>query len=396
MAQNDILSTHLDPTVVHPSPTMLKLHVFLPVACLLLGVTRSSAQNVPAPKASAGEASQRIEWHDVTQWGAEGRAWPDRPRQNWFDRLPAAAEVTVPPRVWTLGRDSAGLVVYFRTDAARISLDAELKRKELAGPNMSAIAASGFDLYARDATGQWRWAGSTRKPQLSGRQSLISGLIPVMRDYALYLPLYNGVTKLSVGVAPDAKFIPVPPRAEKPIVFYGTSITQGGGASRPGMTHVAILGRRLNLPVVNLGFAGNGRMDAAVGDLLVGIDAAAYVIDCLPNMNAALVRERCVPLVKRLRAAQPGIPIVLVEDRRNANAWILAGKDQGHEANHAALREAFATLQREGVAGLFYLPGDDLIGQDSEGTVDGSHPNALGIVRQADAFEPVLRAALRR
>src|SRR5918994_1672547 len=96
----------------------------------------------------------------------------------------------------------------------------------------------------------------------------------VSRDSALSLPLYNGVDSLSVGVPPEARFEPLAPRTQKPIVFYGTSITHGASASRPGMVHTAILGRRLDRPVINLGFSGNGRMDAAVGHFLLTIDAA--------------------------------------------------------------------------------------------------------------------------
>jgi lysophospholipase L1-like esterase len=113
-------------------------------------------------------------------------------------------------------------------------------------------------------------------------------------------------------------------------------------------------------------------------------------------MSATLVRERCVPLVRQLRKARPDTPIMLVEDRRNTNAWILPDRNRHHTDNHAALKEAFATLQREGVKHLHYLGGDDLLGHDAEGATDGSHPNDLGFVRQADLFEPVLRRALGR
>jgi hypothetical protein len=160
------------------------------------------------------------------------------------------------------------------------------------------------------------------------------------------------------------------------------------------MAHPAILGRRFDRPVINLGFSGNGKMDAAVGDLLVKIDAAVYVIDCLPNMGAKDVREKCIPLVKQLRAGRPDTPIVLVEDRRSTNSWILPERNQHHTDNHAALRECFAALQKEGVRGLYYLPGDDLMGSDAEASTDGSHPSDLGFVRHADLFEPVLRKAM--
>ena len=124
------------------------------------------------------------------------------------------------------------------------------------------------------------------------------------------------------------------------------------------------------------------------------VDAAVYIIDCLPNMNAAAVNTHCVPLVKQLRKAHPHTPIVLVEDRRNANSWLMPARSEYHDANHAALRKAYEQLKAAGVKHLHYLGGDALLGADGEGTTDGSHPNDLGFVRQADAFEPVLRKAL--
>jgi len=368
---------------------------------LLLALTAGSfAQTTPAPKTATppattpAPAAPPLTWHDVTSWGIEGRAFADLERKRWFDRFPAVADGKVTAAVWNLSRDSAGMMVRFKTDAAVIWADITVLKEKLNGVNMTPIGASGLDLYARDATGKWRWVGVSRPDKKTMRQEIIGGLAPGLREYALYLPLYNGVETLSVGVPPGAKFEPLAPRAAKPIVFYGTSINHGASASRPGMVHTAILGRRFDRPVVNLGFSGNGRMDAAVGELLVQIDAGIFVIDCLPNMDAAAVRAKCIPLVKQLRAAQPKTPIVLVEDRRNSNSWILPRRDDHHTANHAALRECFEKLQAADVTGLTYIPGDHLLGDDSEGTTDGSHPNDLGFLRQADAMEPYLRAAL--
>ena len=368
---------------------------------LLLALTAGSfAQTTPAtktatpPATTSAPAAPPLTWHDVTSWGIEGRAFADLERKRWFDRFPAVADGKVTAAVWNLSRDSAGMMVRFKTDAAVIWADITVLKEKLNGVNMTPIGASGLDLYARDATGKWRWVGVSRPDKKTMRQEIIGGLAPGLREYALYLPLYNGVETLSVGVPPGAKFEPLAPRAAKPIVFYGTSINHGASASRPGMVHTAILGRRFDRPVVNLGFSGNGRMDAAVGELLVQIDAGIFVIDCLPNMDAAAVRAKCIPLVNQLRAAHPKTPIVLVEDRRNTNSWILPKRDDHHTANHAALRECFEKLQAADVTGLTYIPGDHLLGDDSEGTTDGSHPNDLGFLRQADAMEPYLRAAL--
>ena len=121
---------------------------------------------------------------------------------------------------------------------------------------------------------------------------------------------------LAYGQNHFARLMPVngPVGNRKPLVFYGTSITQGGCASRPGMVHTAILGRWLDRPVINLGFSGNGTMDPEMADLMAELDPALYILDCLPNINAAQVAKRVVPFVRTLRKARPETPILLVED----------------------------------------------------------------------------------
>lgn len=339
-------------------------------------------------------AKSGLQWHDVTTWGVEGRIMPDQPRARWFDRFPSSAESKVTSNVWNLSRDSAGMMVRFQTDSPSIHVHYHLMNGNLAMPHMPATGVSGVDLYGRDAEGRWRWVQVARPAAQEVKAELVNGLAAGLREYALYLPLYNGVDSLSIGVEQGAEFTGLAPRDE-PIVFYGTSITHGACASRPGMVHTAILGRWLERPVVNLGFSGNGRMDREVGEYMNQIDAAAYVIDCLPNMQPDQVAAKCVPLVKQLRAAHPNTPIVLVEDRRNTNDWILPARQQFHTENHAALRAAYETLKNEGVEHLSYIPGDHLYGDDSEGATDGSHANDLGFMRQAQVFEPVLRAALQ-
>jgi hypothetical protein len=285
------------------------------------------------------------------------------------------------------------MMVRFKTDATSLHLHYKLTKKSLAMPHMPATGVSGVDFYAKDEAGKWRWVMVSKPATQEVRAEVIKNLAPGMREYAAYLPLYNGVQFLEIGVPPGARFEGLPPR-EKPIVFYGTSITHGACASRPGMVHTAILGRRFDLPVLNLGFSGNGRMDAAVGDFLTEVDAAAYVIDCLPNMGPADVSAKCVPLVQQLRASRPETPIVLVEDRRFTNAWITPAKSKFHDENHAALKSAWEKLQELGVRNLFYIEGDALYGTDGEGATDASHANDLGFLRQADIFEPVLKKAL--
>jgi hypothetical protein len=285
------------------------------------------------------------------------------------------------------------MMARFKTDAKSIHVHYKLNKDKLGLPHMPATGVSGVDLYARDRDGKWKWVQVSKPATQEVKAEIINGLAPGEREYAAYLPLYNGVEFMSIGVPKGSKIEGLSPR-EKPIVFYGTSITHGASASRPGMVHTAILGRRLDIPVVNLGFSGNGRMDKEVGEYLIQIDAAAFVIDCLPNMNPADVTKKCIPLIQQLRAAKPTTPIFLVEDRRFTNDWILPAKHQFHTDNHAALRAAYDTLVKDGVKGLHYIPGDELYGTDTEGATDASHANDLGFMRQADIFEPILRSGL--
>ncbi|MFC5455109.1 SGNH/GDSL hydrolase family protein [Prosthecobacter fluviatilis] len=364
------------------------------VSTSLLAQTAPPKAPAPATKPKGPTIPADAQWHDVTTWGVEGRGWGDQERKRWFDRFPAKAEKTVTPAVWSLSRDSAGMMVRFKTDAKAIYCRYDLSKANLALPAMPATGVSGLDLYARDSKGEWRWVACPKPDKQHVETIMISDIAPGEHEFAAYLPLYNGVEKLEIGVPAGAKFEGLAPR-QKPIVFYGTSITHGANASRPGMVHTAILGRHLDRPVMNLGFSGNGKMDTAVGDLLNELDPAAIVIDCLPNMGPADVTAKCVPLVKQLRSKHTTIPIILVEDRRFTNSWITPGKAKFHDDNHAALKAAYEQLKKEKVANLHYIGGDALYGTDAEGSNDASHGTDLGFLRQAEIFEPVLRKALK-
>jgi hypothetical protein len=346
---------------------------------------------------AGGKPGEPLRWTNARDLLVEGRGWNNT--KALFDRLPAKAEETVPKSVWSLSRQSAGMLVRFATDATRISVRWSLTSPALAMPHMAATGVSGVDLYVKTDSGGWRWLAVGQPRQQTNLVQLVKDLTPVRRQYLLYLPLYNGTASLEIGVPPVATLTAASPwgRGErKPIVFYGTSILQGACSSRPGMVHSAILGRRFHYPTINLGFSGSGKMEPVMADLLAELDASVYVLDCLPNMNAEMVAERVEPFVRTLRRARPQTSIVLVEDRRYPNGFLVEERRNVNDANHAALRAAFQRLKKSGVKDLYYIPGDSLLGDDGEGTVDNSHPTDLGFMRQADAFAKVLRPLLRQ
>jgi len=341
-----------------------------------------------------GEGTPEIHWSDGSSLTIEGRGFLDT--DTPYDRLPTRAREVVRAPVWSLSRQSAGISVRFRTDADQIHVRYRLTSDRLALAHMPATGVSGVDLYAKQRDGSWHWAAGV-KPNAREIESVIAeGIRAESGEYRLYLPLYNGVESLSIGVPKGHTVDAAAPLPHKPIVYYGTSIAQGACASRPGMAFPSIIGRRLTRPVINLGFSGNGRLDLELASYLGEIDAALYVIDCLPNLNQKLVSERTEPFVRKLRTARPKVPILLVEDRSFANTDFFPRRRQHHDGNRKALRTSFEQLQREGVEGLFYLPGESLLGTDGEGSTDGSHPNDLGMMRYADALTPVLSRLLNQ
>jgi lysophospholipase L1-like esterase len=372
---------------------MLKLITFALVA---LSPTFIKADPVVVdPGTARVDEKTGVFWYDIRPLGLEGQGWTDVKAP--FDRLPAKAEKTARPPVWDLSHHSAGMCVRFVTDATTIHARWTVTSKNLAMTHMPATGVSGLDLYVKTANGKWHFAANGRPTAETSTTQLASGLAAGEKEYLLYLPLYNGVSSVEIGLPKGTTLKKAPARpAEKqlPVVFYGTSITQGGCASRPGMVHTAILGRRFDRPVINLGFSGNGTLDLDIATLLGEVEAAVYVLDCLPNLTPTLIAERTEPFVKALRKAKPNTPILFLEDPTYPNTPAIPGLAYWNAANRTAFKKAFDSLVAAGDKNLYYLNGDKLIGDDGEGTVDGVHPSDLGFMRQADAFAEAIKPLL--
>ncbi|MBL9137811.1 MAG: SGNH/GDSL hydrolase family protein [Verrucomicrobiales bacterium] len=365
------------------------------LAALLLCALVSS--EIRGTVAAADGVSTTIHWMDIRDLGLEGQGWRDT--KDPFDRLPARAEGRVRQPVWDLSHHSAGMHVRFVSDAPEIHARWTLTSPQLSMVHMAATGVSGLDLYVKTETGDWRWLAVGRPEAQSTTAALVKSLPAGSREYLLYLPLYNGVKSVEIGVPEGtscARAGAWGPGKRKPMLFYGTSILHGACASRPGMAHSEILGRRFHFPHFNLGFSGNGRMEPEMADLLAELDPSVYVLDCLPNMNAAEVTERIEPFIRTLRAKHPATPIVLVEDRSYADAFLVTSKRERNDTSRAALAAAYQRLKKAGIRHLHYVPGANLLGEDGEGTVDSSHPNDLGFMRQADVLAKVLKPILKK
>lgn len=364
----------------------------------LAGVSPAGGSPGPAVNPAGATISDdgKTSWFDALDIGLEGQGWTGFAHP--YDRLPAEAEGKVPAGVWKLSRHAAGLSVGFVTDSPTVAVRWSLRLEELAMNHMAATGVSGVDLYVRRG-GVWRWVATGRPEKVRGNEkTLVSNAPRGTNEYRMYLPLYNAVDSVEIGVKPGSRLTKAPgypAGRDKPMLFWGTSILQGGCASRPGMAYPAIIGRWLDRPAINLGFSGQGKMDPEVTSLVARVDASVFVIDCAPNMTKDLVAERTEPLVRALRAAHPETPIVLVENIVYQQAWFLADSAKSYKDKNDALRAAFRRLERAGLGNLYYIPGDNLLGADSEATVDGTHPTDLGFLRMAEAITPFLRKILK-
>lgn len=320
-----------------------------------------------------------------------GQAWQDELKDS-YARLPQRAEDKVRKPLWDLSRQSAGLSVAFRSNASEIKVRYVVKGG-LSMPHMPATGVSGIDLYATDNNGQERWC--------AGNYSMGDTIVYNFRglsyaaksgngfEYQLFLPLYNSVSWMEIGVPADASFRFLPVSQEKPLVIYGTSIAQGACASRPGMAWGNILNRKLGHPVINLGFSGNGKLEEALFDLLSEIDARLYIIDCMPNLAgkeaSAVVYQRTLEGVKKLREKSRA-PILLVEHDGYSNEFSSESAEESYRVANAELRKAYETLQKEQVPAVYYLTKEE-IGMPMDAMVDGVHSTDLGMQQYADSYQ---------
>ena len=327
-----------------------------------------------------------VKWIDGRFLPIEGRVFDDV--EHYYDRLPSNVTTKVNGGVRSMKHHTAGMQFRFTTDSKKLVFKWVPYSGSLAMNHMPATGVSGIDIYKFDAaSGKWLYVKTGRISDAKGGE-VSAGWTPET-PCLVNLPLYNGIKSFTLGIDTNATVSALEPRRSgvtKPVVFYGTSITHGGCCSRPGMSFVNIVGRDLDVPVVNLGFSGSGKMELEMSEHLARIDASCYVLDCIWNMNIGLVKSNYEPFIRNLRRLRPDTPIVMAE-------WCDVYCRPG-DARDEFMKDLYARLTAEGWKNLVYLPKDKMYTDDLEGTVDGCHPNDLGMRSLADAFGGAVREAL--
>jgi len=343
-------------------------------------------------------SQQQARWYDPQF--VEGVCLLDS--SNIFHRLPISMKDSVRKPVWDLSENTAGEFIHFKTSATEISVKYTLVSTNFSMPHMPSTGVSGVDLFALDVNGNWNWApgryhfGDTCSYIF--KNLFLAKNNTGVADFYLYLPLYNSVKWLSIGVNKKDSFAFAPKRKEKPIVAYGTSILQGAVASRPGLAWTNILQRNIDRTVINLGFSGNGRFEKPIFDLMAKVDAEMYILDCMPNLTKGYpdeeIKNRVLYGVNKLLGRNKNVPILFTEHAIGYAPYFM-DTARLNEYHHSSLviEKIFNELQKSGMKNIYLLT-DKEIGFDINSTTEGLHPNDIGMMKYAVAYEQKIRKIL--
>ncbi|MDF2937142.1 MAG: hypothetical protein K0Q90_2515 [Paenibacillaceae bacterium] len=345
-----------------------------------------------------GTREEGLCWFDPREAPFRLGGFPWISQDGVYRRMPLHPEEALPQAVNWLADHTAGGHIRFRTDSRELHIRVKLKDRA----NMYHMAPTGqcgFDCYI-GAPGEEKFAGTaTLRPEEAEYTARLA-VFPEreLRSYTLYFPLYQGVEEVYVGVEEEAELLaPVPFAGERPVVLYGTSITQGGCASRPGMAYPNILSRGMKREMVNLGFSGSGKGEPEVARVIASLpDPACLVLDYEANCDGLERLQTTLPVfIRILRDSHPMVPVVVITRIRPPKADWDAEFREAMLARRAYQLELVERLRQEGDRFIFSVDGYELLGdQYAESTVDGTHPTDLGFSLIAAALQPQLSRLL--
>ena len=303
-----------------------------------------------------------------------------------FRRLPETIAKGISPGVHALHSNTAGGRLRFSTDSSAIAIDVKMSGVGKMS-HFALCGSAGFDLYV---DGEFRTSFLPPFNITDGYQGFVDLGSAEMREITLHFPLYSQVDALSVGLSEGAFVGKASPyEVERPMVFYGSSITQGGCASRSGNAYPAILSRRLNADHINLGFTGNAKGEPAMADYINSLPMSVLIYDYDHNApNLAHLENTHEAMFKAIRRAHPDLPIVILSRPK----FTLTREEQ---ARLAIIRRTYENALARGDEQVYFIDGPALMElAEGEGTVDGCHPTDFGFYSMAAALTPLLKKIL--
>ena len=348
------------------------------------------------------DALPGFRYEDATNFQIINKGWDNTTEP--YTRLPQQYMDSCRDEQKWLYNHSSGIAVRFATNSKRIAAQYNLKNN-FHMQHMAMTGIKGTDLYyLNEERGVWEHVNTARPQEKNFKADSIQSKLYVenldgeMHEYMIYLPLYDGINWLQIGVDSTAEL--TMSRVENPrrmgkIVLYGTSIQQGGCASRVGMVPSAMIQREYNLECVNISTSGNARMDLYIAQAMASIeDAICFVVDPVPNCTKDRLDTITYDFIKILRTLRPEVPIIMVEGimypYTRHNSFFADYLPQ----KNASFRRAYEQHKAENPKGLYYMTHDGQVGPEMEGTVDGVHLTDYGFRAYADILEVIIKKAL--
>lgn len=309
-----------------------------------------------------------------------------------YRRMPEAAAKSVSDAVDFLHSQTSGGRVRFKTDSPYIAIHAEMPYIGKM-PHFALTGAAGFDIYVREnGVDQYRRALIPPFEITDGYDAVQSFRTTKMREITINFPLYSDVSKLYIGLSDKAQVLaPEPYRYQKPIVYYGHSITQGGCASRPGNAYPNRISRRFDCDFINLGFSGSGRGEKEIAEYIAGLDMSIFVYDYDHNApNIDHLRNTHERMFKIIRQAQPDLPIIMMTSTTMPHC------SDDKEGRKKVIYNTYCNAVNNGDNNVYFIDGSKILAECGfDATVDGAHPNDWGFYHIANVVGDVIEEILK-
>jgi hypothetical protein len=340
--------------------------------------------------------SSSIKYVDARKLNVMGQPvpFPEKP----FARMDAVAYNITNRSVATKCAQSAGMMVLFTTDSKTIKARWRTSDLSVPGTNTGANCQKGLDLYIR-GNGKWIFAG-VGAPDMGGscenhESVLVTGMREGIKECLLYLPLFDRVDSLEIGVDEGSFITAMGNPFRHRIVIHGSSITHGSAASRAGMSYVARFGRDNDLYCMNMGFSGQCKLQKEFAHYLADALADAFIFDAFSNPSPDDIRTRFDEFVDIIRVSHPKTPLIFIQtirrDKRNFNLLTDA-----YEAEKQKIAKEMVTRRMKQDKNIYFIDSDGFLGDDGIATADGTHPTDVGFSRMLEAMTPKLKRILRK
>ena len=340
--------------------------------------------------------AQKIVYHNAVELNVIGKAIPT---SKDFTRIDTTAYKFNDEVIEEYCCHSTGLAVLFATDSPIIKAKWQTSPKN-ASENMTAIAQKGLDLYIKQ-DGKWVFAGVGRPQMEKGPEyaqhagTIVKEMAPGRKECLMYLPLYDRLDSLFIGIAEGSEIEPIENPFRHRIVVKGSSVTHGLAASRPGMTYAARFGRDNGFYCFNIGFSGKSKLQKEYAEYLADIEADAFIFDAFSNPSAEIIHENFDQFVDIIRAAHPDKPLIFMQterrESRNFDTW---REDFEARKQAAAVEEIKERMKSD--KHIYFIPSDDFLGHEHIATSDGSHPTDLGFTYMLESISPKILKILRK